>query len=133
MPFSETFYHAVVAIDSGEKPLHSVTAKLIETRLHEEIENSGGVSLAVALMPDHAHVLFAAPPEASPDAMITILKENTTELVAGMGRGETFDWKSGYGVVTVSKSHLDIVKGYVETQEERHSSGKINETLEKTE
>ena len=99
----------------------------------EEIERIEGRCLALALLPDHVHVLIVAPPVASPDDIVSVLKDSTVEHVSGMGRGEKLEWKPGYGVVSVSKSHLDIVEKYIATQVERHESGKINDTLEKIE
>ncbi|RKZ29956.1 hypothetical protein DRQ36_07120 [bacterium] len=133
MPFSEIFYHAAMGIDTSENPVHGVTAKLVATKLEDELDNIGCFPVAVGLMPDHAHILFGAPAEASPDAIITALKEATSELVSGMGRDEQLIWKREYGVVSVSRSHLDIVEDYVRTQQERHSSGKVNKTLERME
>lgn len=133
MPFSEVFFHVVIGLETGEDALHQVTKKLVETKISEAISNLGGQAVAVKGMPDHAHILLAAPPVASADAFVTELKDATTELVAGMGRGESLEWKHGYGVVSVSRSHLDIVKEYVETQERRHATGKSNATLERFE
>jgi len=131
MPFAEIFYHIVMGIAEGNKPLDDITSKLVETKLCEESDRLGGKSVAVGMMPDHVHILLASPPEGSPDAIITELRETTTELVAGMGRDEKLDWKHDYGVVSVSRSHLDIVKSYIDEQKQRHMDGKTNATLEK--
>lgn len=130
MPFSELFYHIVFGIESKDR-LHNVTAKLVSTKLVEEVAAIGGKALATKLMPDHVHILLAMPPVASPDDIVEVLKERTSELVEGMGRDEKLKWAHGYGVVSVSKSHVDIVKKYISSQEKRHAENKLNETLEK--
>jgi len=133
MAFSEIFYHIRIDIEHREKPLHTITSKLIETRIEELVSSIGGDFLAFKNLGDHVHMLLGSLPEVSPDNLVTEIRDSTTEMVAGMGRGEKLDWSRAYGVVSVSRSHLDVLEKYIETQEERHKSGNINETLEKTE
>jgi len=132
MPFSEVFFHLVMRIDQSAGKLHELTRKVVETKLAEDITAFGGVSLAVNLLPDHVHILLQSLPTASPDAIVGILMENSTELVTGMGRDEKLVWEKEYGAVSVSKSHIEIVSKYIETQPERHRTGKLNDTLERT-
>jgi REP element-mobilizing transposase RayT len=82
-------------------------------------------------MNDHAHLLVQLPQIIAPDEIVNHLADSTSELVDGMGRNEKLVWEEDFGVVSVSKSHLEIVTKYVETQVERHASGNINETLER--
>lgn len=132
MPFSELIYHIIIKIDTAEGKLHKLTAKVVQAKIEEEIEGFGGAVLTIELMPDHAHILAQSPPNVAPDDIVKLLTDSTSELVAGMGRDEKLIWQSDFGVVSVSKSHVDIVSKYVQTQRERHASGNINETLERT-
>ncbi len=132
MSYSELFYHIVFGVENG-KELHPVTQKLVETKLGEEISALGGKALATKLMPDHVHILLTVTPVASPDEIVTELKECTHRLVEGMGRDEKLEWKHGYGVVSVSKSHVEIIEKYIASQEKRHAENKVNTTLERFE
>ena len=131
MPFSEVFFHILMRIDINAGKLHELTRKVVETKIAEDVASFGGACLAVHLLPDHVHILIQSHPTASADAIVGILMENSTELVTGMGRDEKLVWEKEYGAVSVSKSHLEIVSKYVETQPERHRTGKLNETLER--
>ena len=132
MPHAELFYHIVMGIES-EEPLHKLTKTLVETRLEEGIDSLGGKLIDSAVMPDHVHLLVMLPPGAPIDTVVYELKESTGQMVEGMGREESLEWSRGYGVVSVSRSHLDILEKYLSEQEKRHSSGNVNETLEKIE
>lgn len=132
MPFSELFYHIVMKINVSEVKLHELTRKIVQAKLEEEIESVGGANISVNLLHDHAHLLVQLPQIIAPDEIVNHLADSTSELVEGMGRNEKLVWEEDSGVVSVSKSHLEIVTKYVETQAERHASGNINETLERT-
>ncbi|MCK5833569.1 transposase [bacterium] len=132
MPFSELFYHIIIKIETGEK-LHPVTIKLIDTKIEEVISSIGGKQIAAKSLEDHVHLLVAMPPIAAPDDIVSEIKERTTELISGLGRDEKLEWAKGYGIVSVSNSHIELVTKYIATQEKRHAEGKINATLEKTE
>jgi len=131
MSFQNIFFHAIVKKSSSNKPLHSVTSKVVETKLEEIITDMACKPISVKLMPDHFHVLFAMPTEGSPDLVIQELKDVTSALVKGMGRDESIEWERDYGIVSVSESHIDILKKYIDTQEERHRTNKLNDTLER--
>jgi REP element-mobilizing transposase RayT len=118
-------------INISEVKLHELTRKIVQAKLEEEIESIGGANISVNLMNDHAHLLVQLPQIIAPDEIVNHLADSTSELVDGMGRNEKLVWEEDFGVVSVSKSHLEIVTKYVETQVERHASGNINETLER--
>ena len=39
--------------------------------------------------------------------------------------GEPFNWQDGYGVFSVSRSHVKRVIAYVENQKQHHASNKL--------
>ncbi len=133
MPFSELIYHIIMKMDNSEGKLHKLTAQVVQARLEEEIEGFGGAVLAIEFLPDHVHILTQVPPNVAPDDIVKLLTDSTSELVAGMGRDEKIIWRTDFGVISVSKSHVDIVSKYIQSQDERHKAGKINETLERIE
>ncbi len=132
MPFAELFYHIVLGIEPGNA-LHPVTAKLVDTKIAGIVEEIGGKMIAHKSLDDHMHFLIAMPHMASPDDIVAEIKERSTELVSGLGRNEKLEWAKGYGIVTVSNSHLELVEKYIDSQEKRHLEGKTNATLERIE
>jgi len=55
---------------------------------------------------------------------------NSHEINKRFGR-DTLAWQRGYGVVSFAKKNLAWVLRYVQSQEEHHQAGSINETLER--
>ena len=45
---------------------------------------------------------------------------------------EGFRWQEGYGVFSVSRSHVKRVKAYVEGQKQRHEAGNVWPEWEET-
>lgn len=80
---------------------------------------------------EHAHCL------------ISLGKNQTVSKVAQLIKGESsiwinknkiiashFNWQDDYWAVSVSESHVDILKKYISTQEIHHQSKSFNEELE---
>ncbi|HDR90823.1 MAG TPA: hypothetical protein ENN75_01100, partial [candidate division Zixibacteria bacterium] len=122
----------IIRIDTSEGALHALTRKVVEAKLEEEIQGIGGANIALKMLDDHVHIIAQITPNAAVDDIVHLLMESSSELVSGMGRNEKLIWQPEFGAVSVSKSHLEILTKYVETQEERHAGGNINETLERT-
>ncbi|MDA3952191.1 MAG: transposase, partial [Bacteroidales bacterium] len=77
--------------------------------------------LAVNGFTDHVHVLFELKPDISISKVLQIIKANSSKwinenkLVAGK-----FQWQSGYGAFSYSRSQRDSVIKYIIEQENHH-------------
>jgi putative transposase len=80
-------------------------------------------------MPDHVHLLIDLGRETS---VSTLLREIKAKSSAWLRKktGKNFSWQSGYGVFSVSPSHLQNVVGYIENQEEHHRHKTFQEEFE---
>jgi putative transposase len=85
------------------------------------IGNMGGKALAINGMADHAHLLVLLPPTIAMAEALRALKANSSKWVHENQREQgKFAWQSGYAAFSVSKSGIDEVVRYIETQEEHH-------------
>lgn len=72
-------------------------------------------------MPDHTHLLVSISPEINISNLVRDIKAgsskyiNTKKWMAGK-----FNWQTGYGAFSYSKSHIDKVVKYILNQEEHH-------------
>ena len=64
---------------------------------------------------NHVHLLFALPSTCSLAHVVQKLKGSSSHW---MGAG--FSWQEGYGAFSVSPSQVEVVKGYIQNQEEHH-------------
>jgi len=65
---------------------------------------------------NHIHLLFALPASCSLADAVQKLKGSSSRW---MGRG--FSWQEGYGAFSVSPSQIEVVKAYIQKQEQHHT------------
>ena len=75
--------------------------------------------LAVGGMPDHVHLLVLLPPSQNIAQFAGQVKGASSRL-AGETSDAPFQWQEGYGVFSVSPSHVPRVLAYVRDQPRRH-------------
>jgi REP element-mobilizing transposase RayT len=85
------------------------------------VANLGGKAIAINGMADHAHLLVLLPPTIAMAEALRMLKANSSKWVHENQREQgKFVWQSGYAAFSVSKSGIEDVVRYIETQEEHH-------------
>ena len=78
--------------------------------------------LAIGGMPDHIHI-FNGPnlSETIPD-LVRELKKSSTKFITEQNLCATkFQWQSGYGAFSYSRSHRDAVIKYILNQKKHHA------------
>ena len=74
----------------------------------------GGVS-------DHVHILCAQSRTSSIADVVREIKQSSSKWIKTKGAIYLkFAWQSGYGIFSVSQSHVQRVRTYIERQEEHH-------------
>ena len=102
--------------------LHSYIAGIING-IHKEAK-----SLAVGGWKDHVHIFFGLPPAVTISDFVGEVKSNSSgwinkqKLVPGR-----FEWQSGYGAFSYSKSQRGSVINYIMNQEEHHRTKTFKE------
>lgn len=93
--------------------------------------------LALGGMPDHVHMVLRMPTKVSVAQVVQQLKGVSSKFARDQLNLSPFKWQEGYGVFSLSRSHVDSVVAYVERQAEHHAGGKVfpvwEETYEETE
>jgi putative transposase len=94
-------------------------------RLHGYIggilENEKAKLLAAGGIEDHMHVLASLPTTVTLAEIANAMKANSSRWIhENVPQSLGFDWQTGYGAFTVSKSAEDRVKSYTGNQEEHH-------------
>ncbi len=107
------------------KELHTEFARYITPILKDckaRLISEGG-------MPDHVHLLIDLGRESS---VATLLREIKAKSSSWLRKktGKNFSWQSGYGVFSVSPSHIKNVESYIQNQEEHHRHKTFQEEFE---
>jgi putative transposase len=70
---------------------------------------------------DHVHALFALSRKYSISTIVKEVKRTSSSWIKDISRTHRkFHWQNGYGAFSVSQSHLDQVRSYIERQEQHH-------------
>ncbi len=134
MPFNEIFYHIIWKIASDSRKMNPITRSVIKEFITKSGKEIGYIPLSVAVLEDHIHILVETPPDTTPGKLVITLKNRILDYLAEkMAMSSTPVWDENYGIVSVSRSHTELVAKYIDEQEQRHKIGKINRTLERTE
>jgi putative transposase len=72
-------------------------------------------------MPDHIHILIGMHPTQSISNLIQDIKASSSKWINDKAfiKGR-FEWQSGYGAFTYSRSQIKTVAAYIENQEKHY-------------
>ena len=119
--YTQIYLHVVFAV-SGR-------ACVIQPKRKEELQKyiTGIVTgcnqklIAINCMPDHTHILLGLKPDEAPSDLIGRIKTGSTNHINEQRWiGCRFSWQEGFGVFSVSHSHLSTVIDYIQNQENHH-------------
>lgn len=119
--FSQIYIHIVFSVKNREalilpeweENLYKYTTGIIEKRGHK--------MLAIGGMPDHIHIFFGLKPAEAISDLVREIKKATNEYVKDQRLSPSkFDWQTGYGAFSYSRSHIDNVCKYILNQKEHH-------------
>ena len=132
MIFSEIICHFIWRIASDSDPMKKATCSIVEKFLEDKVTDLGYSPISIAVLEDHVHLLAMIQHNITPKSIVEDLKEKISKyLNCELAMQNPPIWNEGYGIVSVSKSHVDIVTEYLVDHKTRHRKGKINTTLER--
>jgi REP element-mobilizing transposase RayT len=101
--------------------------------LEDQAQQLGCTVLTIGGMPDHVHLVLRYPAKLSVAKLLQQLKGVSSHFAHDqLGLGSVFRWQEGYGVFSLSRSHVGWAVQYVERQEEHHAGGKLWPEWEET-
>ena len=92
------------------------------------VRGLGGTASAIGGVEDHVHLLASLKPVHRLADIIRELKKATSAWSAQQFEPR-FAWQEGYSAFSVSASHLDAVRAYIDRQEEHHRQIDFSEEL----
>jgi REP element-mobilizing transposase RayT len=99
----------------------------------EESRKCEAEVLAIGGLADHIHLLVRMPAKLGPaEYMQRVKGVSSTSARNDLLPGELFRWQEGYGVFSVSRSHVSRVAAYVHNQKLRHAKESLWPDWERT-
>lgn len=86
----------------------------IAHKLKCELLEAGGVD-------DHLHLLVRMHQDVSISDCIRTIKSNASKWLRQEHQSNRLGWQDGYGAFTVSRSHVDDVRRYIQSQVKHHA------------
>ncbi|MBL8189591.1 MAG: IS200/IS605 family transposase [Acidobacteria bacterium] len=111
----------------------------IENRLHhylqhKAIETPGIVFHEIGGTEDHVHLAVSVPPTLPISDWVGKMKGASSHYINHqIANRKILEWQTGYGVVSFGTKDLAWVVRYIKNQKEHHSSGSIQDRLERIE
>jgi len=119
--YSQISIHSVFAVKGRENIITRDWRNELHSYISGIITAKGAKSLAVGGWKDHVHIFFGMPVTTCISDFMNIVKANSSKWINEQlfVKGK-FQWQSGYGAFSYSKSQRDKVIKYIMTQEEHH-------------
>ena len=93
--------------------LFSVMANIV-ARTKSHAYRAGGVD-------DHVHLAIRLHPTVAGAQLVNVLKTQSSQWIKKQpGSSSDFAWQKGYGIFSVSKTHLPKLIDYIDNQETHH-------------
>ncbi|MBK6936024.1 MAG: IS200/IS605 family transposase [Chitinophagaceae bacterium] len=121
--YSQITIHCVFAVKGRENCITKKWRDELHRYIAGTITKNGTKVLAVGGWKDHVHILVGLPVTISIADFMRIIKANSSKWINEQNfvPGK-FQWQSGYGAFSLSKSQRDTVVKYIMTQEEHHKT-----------
>jgi REP element-mobilizing transposase RayT len=113
--YTSNFIHCVFSTKDRRPLIPAARTAELYAYLGGIARGEGFLLVAAGGTANHLHLLFVLPATCPLAHAVQKLKGSSSHW---MGKG--FAWQEGYGAFSVSPSQVDVVKGYIENQEEHH-------------
>jgi REP element-mobilizing transposase RayT len=109
------YIHCVFSTKERRSLIPAVRTAELYAYLRGIARGEGFSLIAAGGTAHHVHFLFDLPAPCSLAHAVQKLKGSSSRWM-----GEGFSWQEGYGAFSVSPSQIEVVKGYIQNQEEHH-------------
>ncbi|MGB5030541.1 MAG: IS200/IS605 family transposase [Saprospiraceae bacterium] len=122
---SNTYTQLIIQLVFAVKGRKSFISETWEEELYKYItavvQNDRHKMLAINGMPDHIHILIGLNPAISISDLVKDIKRASNNWINEKGLIKNkFEWQSGFGAFSYSRSHLDEVYKYIQNQKINH-------------
>jgi putative transposase len=126
--FCQLHAHIVFSTKNREPYLGERIRPTVHAYMAGILNNLGCARVLVGGFLDHIHCLCMLNKMEAPVKIVQALKQDSSKYVKTLDeRLRTFAWQNGYGLFSLSPTHLDDVHKYIMEQKENHRSVSFQE------
>jgi REP element-mobilizing transposase RayT len=120
--YASNFIHSVFSTKDRRPLIPAARTEELYAYLGGIARGEGFLLIAAGGTANHVHLLFPLPADITAPHAVQKLKGSSSRWM-----GRDFSWQEGYGAFSVSSSQVEVVKGYIQNQEEHHRSRNFEE------
>ncbi len=134
--YKSIYYHIVFSTKERQPFLNEELREPVYHHIWDKCKKTGLYLHKIGGIEDHVHMLIYIPPKMAVADTIGMIKGESSYYVNNILNKELSQdimlyWQNGYGVLTLSESHVEKVKKYIENQERHHKENTTWEEFEK--
>ena len=119
----EIYIHVIWRTKNSESMISDKVMVNINNIVQGKCQKFDVQLIAIGNTEDHIHMLLSINPNIKLSEFIAEVKGATSYFINHQIEAGLY-WQDGYGVFSVGKSTLNIIKRYIENQKEHHRIGK---------
>ena len=116
--YSAAYFHCIFSTKERQDSIPVELRPKLWVYIEGTAKNLAIVPVAVGGTSNHAHVLLRLKPNMSVAEAVQKLKANSSRWMGE--HGVAFEWQKGYAALSVSPSHVGMVRTYILNQEGHH-------------
>jgi len=119
--YSQIYIQIVFAVQNRKALIHHSWDEKLYQYITGVIKNKGQKVIAINGVTDHIHIFIGLKPNCNLSDLIREVKKASTVFINENKLSKyKFNWQSGFGAFSYSKSHIDTVYKYVLNQKNHH-------------
>ena len=126
--FTKLYAHLIFSTKNRQPFLDETIRPRVHGYLATIVRSIDSPYVVVGGVADHVHILFDMGKMHAPIEFVERVKRESSKFVKTLGpRYGRFYWQRGYGMFSVSPTHLADVEEYVRTQQSHHEKKTFQE------
>jgi len=119
--YSQIFIQIVFAVKGRRSLIPPKSQETVNKYISGIISTKGHKSIIVNGVSDHIHIFIGYKPSGSLSDLVREIKNNSSKYInENKLASSKFNWQTGYGAFSYSKSHIDNVYHYIQNQQAHH-------------
>lgn len=126
--YTQLYIQVVFAVKGRENLIKPDYREKIQKFITGIVTNRNQKLYQISIMPDHTHILIGINPDMTISDLVRDIKAGSSKFINdnNLVKGK-FNWQTGYGAFSYSRSHIDSVVKYIQNQEEHHKRKSFKE------
>lgn len=126
--YTQIYIQIVFAVRGRRNLIPAVHRETLHKYITGIVQERGQKMLAVFCMPDHVHLFIGMKPTICLSDLVRDIKAGSSKFINDndLVKGK-FNWQTGFGAFSYSRSHIDRVVKYILNQEQNHANRKFRD------